>query len=326
MRTTAIWKLSSLALLLLVFSATAAFGATKRLSLGTSTVGGSFYVLGGVWSKLISDTHKDIDISVEVTGGADTNIELVSAKDMDLGFVTTWQAGMRYNGEGRDGRKYTDIRATFPLYPAYLHIYCLADSPVRTLGDINGKRIASASAGSSSNLASKAIISSLGLSVSRHHELTTGAISGSLRDGQSDVAFTTTGVPGPFMLELEATNAVRMLQPTEKEFATLLKAVPYWTVNMIPKGSYKCTPEATKVISLWNVGLAHKDTDEELVYQLVKTTMDNLPLLAATVHGLKDTKASDILVSTIPLHKGALRYYKEVGVEIPARLLPPEAK
>ena len=106
--------------------------AKQHLLLGSSIVGGSYYVLGGTYAKYINDTYPDLDVSVEVGGGPYSNITLLSNGEIDLGFATTWATGEMYDGINDQKKKHEDIRAFLPLFPSYLQIYSLAESPIKT--------------------------------------------------------------------------------------------------------------------------------------------------------------------------------------------------
>ena len=150
------WKFVGVAVMALAVSAPVSH-AKQRLLMGTSTGGGSYYVLGGTWSNALNGRLGDkVDLSIEVTGGPETNIMLIENKEMDLGMVTAWQAGDMYNGKGKVPQKFQAMRSFIPLYPSYLQIYALADSGLKTIHDIDGKHVASSSAGSSSFLAARA--------------------------------------------------------------------------------------------------------------------------------------------------------------------------
>ncbi|MEI3453410.1 MAG: TAXI family TRAP transporter solute-binding subunit [Bilophila wadsworthia] len=106
----------------------------------------------------------------------------------------------------------------------------------------------------------------------------------------------------------------------------MLEAYPYWTQGVIPKGTYKAAKEDIHVISLWNFAVAHKDSPKDLVYDMTKATFEVLPQLANAVKDMAKTKPEDILYSSVPLHKGAIKYYREIGLTIPDKLIPAEAK
>ena len=133
-------------------------------------------------------------------------------------------------------------------------------------------------------------------------------------------------VPAPVIMEMEASNEINLLTMTQEDFSKLLEAYPYWTQGVIPKGTYKAAKEDIHVISLWNFAVAHKDLPEDLVYDMTKATFEVLPQLANAVKDMAKTKPEDILYSSVPLHKGAIKYYREIGLTIPDKLIPAEAK
>ncbi|MDO5537885.1 MAG: TAXI family TRAP transporter solute-binding subunit, partial [Desulfovibrionaceae bacterium] len=258
--------------------------AKQRLLLGTSTGGGSYYVLGGTWSNALNAKIGDlVDISIEVTGGPETNIMLIENKEMELGLVTAWQADDMYNGKGKVPKKFQSIRSFIPLYPSYLQIYALASSGLTTLRDIEGKNACSSPAGSSSFLASRAIISTLGLKPGKISGMPASQQLNTLRDGQNQVSFSIMGVPAPVIMEMEATDDISMLTIKPEDFDVLLKAYPSWTKGVIPAGTYKSVKEDLDVVSLWNYAVVHKDISEDVVYAMTKATFESMEALAGAV-------------------------------------------
>ena len=78
--------------------------------------------------------------------------------------------------------------------------------------------------------------------------------------------------------------------------------------------------------AFWNVAITSKRLSEDTVYTLTKAGFEAQAQLANAVRDIEHMKPEDILKSTIPLHKGAIRYYRERGIQIPDQLIPPEAK
>lgn len=127
----------------------------QRLLLGTSSQGGTYYVWGGGWAKIMNESVANTDISVEVTGGPNTNIQLIQEGQMELGFATTWLVGEAYNGVGWADKKYDKIRGLFPMYSSVLHTYSIKDGPVKTIQDFSGKHISVGAPGSTSDVANQ---------------------------------------------------------------------------------------------------------------------------------------------------------------------------
>ncbi|MFM1652827.1 TAXI family TRAP transporter solute-binding subunit [Brevibacillus sp. B_LB10_24] len=297
-----------------------------RLLLGTSSQGGTYYVWGGGWAKIMGETVPGTDISVEVTGGPASNIQLIQKGEMDLGFATSWLAGEAYSGTGWAKEKYDQIRAIFPMYASVMHIYSLKDKGIKTIGDFNGKHVTTGAPGSTSDLAGRALLEVLGVKPSKISSLPTNTAIDNLRDGTVDAGFAVTGVPGPFMLDLETTHTIQHIGLSQEEMDKVIGQYPYWSQGVIPKGTYKHQTEDTPVVAFWNIAIASKNLSEDLVYNLVKATFEKHEALLAVDPSAKETIMENVINSTIPLHPGAIKYYREKGMQIPDNLIPEEAK
>ncbi|MBD1382834.1 TAXI family TRAP transporter solute-binding subunit [Metabacillus arenae] len=297
-----------------------------RLLLGTSSQGGTYYVWGGGWADIIGKNVPGTDVAVEVTGGPTANIQLIEDGEMDLGFVTAWLGGEAYNGEGWADKKYTKIRSIFPMYASVMHIYSLKDSGITSISDFAGKNVSTGGPGSTSAEAGNGLLEVLGLKPARVNAIPTNAAVDGLRDGTIDTGFAVTGVPGPFMLDLETTHEVQHIGLTEEEMKKALEKYPYWSEATIPNGTYKHQEEDILLPGFWNIAVASSELSEDLVYNLVKTTFEKHEDLLAVDPSAKETLVENVKYSTIPYHPGAVKYYKEVGVEIPDHLMPPEAQ
>ncbi len=298
----------------------------QRLLLGTSSQGGTYYVWGGGWAKIMNESVPNTDISVEVTGGPNTNIQLIQDGQMELGFATTWLAGEAYNGVGWADKKYDKIRGLFPMYSSVLHAYSLKDGPIETIHDFTTKHVSVGAPGSTSDKAGREVLDILGIEPSKISGLPTNTAVGNLRDGTVDAGFAVTGVPGPFMMDLETTHEVNHIGLTDEELQKITEKFPYWSAGVIPKGTYKHQTEDTKVVEFWNYAIGSSELPEDFVYELVKRTFEKQQDLLAVDPSAKQTVVENVTKSSIPLHPGAVRYYKEQGIEIPDNLLPPEMK
>jgi len=301
--------------------------AEKRLLLGTSSVGGTYYVLGAGWSNLMNQNVPGVNISVQSGGGPATNVQLIQQGEMDFGLTTGWLGGDGYRGEGwAKGKKYDEIRTIFPMYFSSLHIYTLDKSPIKDIYDFEGKHISVGSAGSTSDAAGRALLKTLGIKPREISSLPLGASTNGLKDGTIEACFVVTGVPGPFMLDLESSHKIRFIKLSQEDYEKVFEAFPFWSRGVMKAGAYKGIKEDLPVVNFWNFAIADKDLPDDLIYKIVKATFENRQALITINPKSKATIPENIIYSTIPIHSGALKYYKEVGIEIPDELIPPEAR
>lgn len=297
-----------------------------NLLLGTSSQGGTYYVWGGGWADILGENLPGLDIYVEVTGGPTSNIQLIQSDEMDLGFVTTWLGGEGYNGEGWADESYDKMRTIFTMYPSVMHMYSLQGSGIETIYDFNGKHVSTGAPGSTSAEAGQGLLDSLGIKPDKISAVPTNTGIDGLRDGTIDAGFAVTGVPGPFMLDLETNHEVQHIGLTDDDMNKLLSDFPYWDEIDVPAGTYKHQDEDMKLVAFWNVAVASADLPDDLVYEIVKTTFEKHDELVAVDPTAEDTIIENITYTTIPLHPGAVKYYEENGIDIPDELLPPEGK
>lgn len=301
--------------------------AGSQLLLGSSSAGGTYYVLGAGWVTLMNDllgTHA----TCEVTAGPASNIPEIEVGNIDFGMVTSWLAGEGYTGTGwaqENGHgPYLENEAMFPTHCSYLYIFTLADSDINSLSDLAGRPICMGTAGSTSDNAGRGVIKTLGIEPKSISLLASTDQVNALKDGTVDAAFAVTGSPAPWLLDLQTTHDFKFIPYTEEEFAKLFEAFPFWSTDVIPGGTYTCVADDYETISFWNYIVADKDLSEEMIYDMTKATFEN------TDHMLNvDVSAAGITLDnlnkiTTPLHPGAYKYYTEIGVEVPDAIKPVE--
>jgi len=302
---------------------TAAGYDLQRLLLGTSSAGGTYYIMGAGWSNIVKKDLKNVDIACEVTPGGITNVQLIEKGDMDLGMVTAWAAGdaMMGNAWAKEHGPYKKFKSMFPTHSSYLFIFTLKKSGINTIHDLAGKHVSVSTAGSTSFDAGHGILKTLGIKPSRVSELPSGAQLNSIKDGTVDVVFSVTGSPSPWVLDLETTHDVKLIQLADDDIAKMSSAYPFWSVDEIPANTFKNQPTAYKTISFWNFVVASKDVREDVVYDLVKATYAHTKEMLLVDKSASGIKVDNLSKMTVPLHPGALKYYREVGAKIPDKLV-----
>lgn len=318
-----------------VFAATALFAAAsafaqpkpnpswpKTVSLGTGSVGGTYFVYGQAWARLANE-KLGTSITPQQTQGPNQNIILVDERQIDLGMTTMGVALQGWEGKGAwtKGKKYNNIRATFPMYDTPFHFVTLEKTGIKAVKDLAGKRAGIGPRAGTCGTYFPLMFKTLGVNATIRNGQAS-EMAGNLQDGLIDAFAFCAGLPIAAYSELDATNKVRFFTFTGDEIKKLKAAMPELSDSLIPKGTYQQLGEDHKTVGVYNFGIAHKDLPEDLVYAIVKTVLESQPQMVKSHPAAKETLAQNWNRNTfLPFHPGAARYYREKGIEIPEKLV-----
>jgi TRAP transporter TAXI family solute receptor len=294
----------------------------KTLTLGTASVGGTYFVYGQVWASLVNE-KLGTSISTQQTQGPNQNIILTDARQVDFGMTTMGIALMAWNGTGdwTKGQKYTNIRATFPMYDTPFHFIALDKSGIKSVKDLAGRKSGIGPRAGTCGTYFPMMFKVLGVNTTIRNGQGSDMAAG-LQDGLLDAFPFCAGVPIAAFSELETTNKVRFFTYTDEEIRKLKAALPELSDSVIPKGTYKQLTEDHKTVGVYNFAMAHKDVPEDLVYGIMKAVLDNNAQMVKGHASAKETLVENWNRNTfLPFHPGAVRYYKEKGINIPANLI-----
>ena len=311
-----------LAIALVLVLVMACFGGCAKpeqyISIGTGSVMGTYYPLGGAISTLITNDIDGYSCSAESTGGAVENATLIINGELDLGFVAASTLYDAQNGlnsfEGMDGDQ---CLAVFSFFPEVVQILS-TDENIRTVEDLRGKHVAVGQVGSGTEVMARTILSLYGMSYDDIQEdfLGFGDAASGLKDNTVDAAFTWAGMPTASVLELGTTHDISIISFEDAELEKLMEVSSYCVPAMITKEHYPSLYADAQTFSIPAIICASADMSEEFVYELLVTVFDNMDTLAQTherggdlsletaLDGLKDAK----------LHPGAEKFYKEKGL------------
>ena len=299
-------------------SAVSNSSSTKYLSIGTGSVTGVYYPLGGALASIVSNKSDGYSCAAESTGGAVENAGLLISGKLDLGFVaasTLYDAQHGLNSfEDKDGTK---VQALFSFFPEVVQILSV-DQNIKTIPDLRGKRVAVGSAGSGTEVMARAILDIYGMSYDDINEdfLGFGDAASGLKDGTVDAAFTWAGIPTASVMELCATHNISMISFTDEELQRLMSVSSYCVPASITKETYPKMYESAQSFSIPAIICANADLDEEFVYNFMVEVFGNMETLAQTHERGADLSLETALdgLDGATLHPGAVRFFKEKGL------------
>ena len=310
-----------------IVSSSAAFAADysgQWIRNTSSSMGGIWYPMAVAMDLIWEESLPGIATKV-VTGSSAENVRLVANGETEIGWCHSVAIVDALNGNAPydDGGDYTTINHIATIHPAAIHCYAYKDSGIETLADLNGKNVAVPSAGST---AATAVINFLEQEYGITEETITEAggllVYGSnsdsitmMQDHQIDVFFSQSTYPSSDIAEME--SDLKLVSFGDEQVDDFVAKSGQWLVNTIPGGTYTNNPDDYKTISSYVMIACPASMDEELVYQMTKSMWENLDKIQEASADAKAFMSLDIATvckDIVPLHPGAERYYKEIGV------------
>lgn len=295
-----------LLLLLAGFACSGKGGDVQFLSVGTGGTGGIYYPLGGAIASLLSSSDPERQYTAEVTGGSVENIARIAAGQIDLGFAIGTSIAAAVNGDG-DTTPVPELRVVAPLYPNVAHVLVRNRAGIVSLADLAGKAVSVGSAGSGTEQFSRHLLAAYDLDYESINEryLSFSESSAALRDGAIDAAIFSVGYPAAAVLEATTNAAVTLLPITGDPAAKLRRLYPFYTVAVIPGGTYARLENdvATVAVMNWMVGLESLDpTSVTDLLDLLRDRRDSLVRVNGIAAQIDLAAMAD---APIPLHSAA---------------------
>lgn len=286
--------------------------------IGTASQGGLYYIYGGGLGEMIN-RELGVTSNVEVSGGPVHNMQLVNVEDYDIGFATLGPAYEGFMGEGEwtGGQKLEDVRIAFPMYTTPFHWWSL-DKDVKSLDDLKGiSAVGVGPAGGTSGTYLPLIHELLEIDA-RSVQAGAGDMVSQQMDGQLDTIGFAAGVPIPAVQEVLAQKEVSLFGISGAQRDLVIKNFPYFDAFTMPGGTYEQIEEDIETIAMFNFGIVNVNADEQFVYDLVKAYHENIADMISTASAAEEAVPEAILKNTtVPLHPGAIRYYEEIGIDLP---------
>jgi TRAP transporter TAXI family solute receptor len=293
----------------------------KSLALGTASPGGVYYIYGEALAQILTE-KLGIPVNPFPTQGSIQNVKLLESGGAQLGLITmsTGLEGWNGSGEWTNGKQFRNARALFPMYDNPFQAVVLQRSGITTLAQLDKKRIGVGPRAGNGATYGPVIFKIVGISpemkYGSYNDMGTDLLAGNI-----DALLTLLGAPVPAIQDVDAKEPIKFLSLSPEQMEAIRKAIPDFGPAKIVAGTYRLVDEDYVTIGVPNFVVGRADLPDDLVYQLVKATFENQPRLVKVTSAASDTLPQNVVKDTfLPLHPGALRYYREVGIKIPDAL------
>lgn len=298
--------------------------AQQKLLIGSTSASSSHYGYFVAVAKLINDNVADIEASVVETGATMDNLRRIERKQIDLGLVTTNVAQHAVAGTNKFEGHAMDLGLLWVYTGAPQNVIVRDDAGVESLAGLADVRFNPGIKGSATESTTEAVFNALGLSADYVRGSTTDVVdmikdnrvAGYVKSGAGEKLDSST-------IDIATFTPIRVLGLTDDQKATLIEKMPDVSVVDVPAGAADGVPAYTT----WSFGVgvgAGPNLSEETAYQIVKAAMEDKEVQGAAMASVKGVDLAKLTLqyATIPLHPGAAKWFREQGIEIPARLDP----
>lgn len=286
----------------------------RTITIATFEPGGIYHLLGEALAKIYQQKIPGLTVQVQTTGGSVFNVRAIQRGDADLAFTLSDVAYTAYRrGPGGRSDPHTRLRGIAVLFEGALQIITKADSDVRRISDLRGRRIGIGTPGSGSALVARIVLEASGLGEGdvRAEEITTDQAIAGMQLGTIDAGFVVASYPYPPIARAALTTGLRLVPISQDVVARIRTSYFFFRSAAIPAQTYSHQLTDIETIGVDNLLVCRQDLDEQLVYDLTRVFVDALPELARA-HVAAGTIDPDQAPATpIPLHPGAARYYRE---------------
>jgi hypothetical protein len=311
------------ALALLIGGGVIAAEKEKSLSIATGGTGGTYYNLGFALATVIDG--QGIPATAQTGNASVANCNLIASGDVDTAFVQNNIADEAYNGLGAfEGHAVTNLRAIAALYPETVQVVARKAANVKNLRDTKGKIIAVGEKGSGTEVDTRNILSFHNLTFDdiKPIHVNFSEAAKRLQDGKADVLFITAGYPTSSIIELMSGKECNFVNLDQEAVKKLCAKYPFYIPISIPANTYKGQAESVNTVALMALWVTSSNLDDEVVYKFTKALwakghngMSGVDVLAEMHEQGKNIKLETALKGvTIPLHPGAEKFYREVGL------------
>ena len=299
---------------------------TSFITIGTGGVTGIYYPTGVAISRMINDKYDQYNIkaTVESTSGSVFNVNAVLNNDLVFGVVQSDRQYQAYNGlaEWSKYGRQEDLRSVFSIHPESITLIASEKSGIREIEDLKGKRVNLGNPGSGYLQNSRDVLKAVGLD--EETDLSSEYVKaveapGLLQDERIDAFFYTVGHPNANIKEGTSGRIKVFIVPIKGPgIDKMLTKYSYYAESMIAHSFY---PYALNTEDIATIGVkatfvTSKNTDESIVYAVTKEVFENFGVFKSLHPSYEVLTKKDMLKGlSAPIHKGALRYYRQAGLD-----------
>lgn len=292
--------------------------AADFINVLTGGTSGVYYPLGVSLSQIYGKAIPGVKSSVQSTKASAENLNLLQAGRGEIGFALGDAVSDAWKGDAESGFKtpLTKLRGVAGIYSNYIHLVASADSGIKTIADLKGKRLAVGAPKSGTELNTRAILKGAGLSykdLGKVEYLPFGESVELMKNRQLDATLISAGLGVAAVRDLATAVKIVIVEIPADVVAKI--GDPAYQGATIPAKTYDGQNADVHTVAIQNILVTHEGVPADMVYKMTKAMFDNLDQMVAAHSAAKAIKKENAVKGMpIPLHPGAEKYYREAGL------------
>jgi TRAP transporter TAXI family solute receptor len=299
-----------------ILSAPAAH-AQNFINVLTGGTSGVYYPLGVAIGKIYGDKIPNVKTQVQATKASVENLVLLQQGRGEIAFSLGDSLKAAWDGDEEAGfkSKLDKLRVIGAIYPNYIQIVATADSGIKTLADLKGKSLSVGAPKSGTELNSRAILAAAGLSykdLGKVEYLPFAESVDLMKNRQLGATLQSAGLGVASLKDLSTSSPITVVSVPKE---TVDKIGPPFVSVVIPANTYAGQDKDVPTAAVVNYLVTSSKVSDEMAYEMTKLVYESLPELANSHAAGKEIKLETAAMgSPVPLHPGAIKYYKEKGL------------
>jgi hypothetical protein len=276
-----------------------------KITMATGSEGGVYYTLGNALADVWSGRLGIARPQVVMTAGSKDNVTRLVTNQAQVGFS---QADAVASVEGG-----SRLRALARMHDDYLQVIVRNDLPVTKFNELSGLRVSIGGKDSGVEIIARALLRSANVTPQAFN-LNLDDSTQAMREGRLDAFFWSGGLPTASITRLTKDLGVRLLDLSDV-LPAFRQEHPVYGSATLPASTYNLQPTPVITLVVRNFLLVTESMPDDVAEALVRQLFEGQPDLVKA-HSAARTieQRSAIETSPVPLHNGAIRYYREAKV------------
>jgi TRAP transporter TAXI family solute receptor len=291
--------------------------AQQFINVLTGGTSGVYYPLGVAIGKIYSDKIPNVKTQVQATKASVENLVLLQQGRGEIAFALGDSLKAAWEGDEEAGfsARLDKLRTIGAIYPNYIQIVATADSGIKTLADLRGKSLSVGAPKSGTELNARAILAAAGLSyrdIGKVEYLPFAESVDLMKNRQLEATLQSAGLGVASLKDLSTSTEITVVAVPKD---VVDKIGPPFVSVMIPANTYAGQDKDVPTAAVINYLVTSSAVTDDLAYQMTKLIFESLPELANShAAGNEIRLETAAMGSPVPLHPGAIRYYREKGL------------